>query len=303
MSSPNHPTSDIDDAFSFNFPDYIPASMDYFPASPGNISESSNNSSGLIPIASPTILPLPPMLSQMSTTPPPNYPFDESIFAELDNSLWIIPRPLGSKPVPEESNNVAAALETQAATMENTENSNRNTGPRETSVAKRGNYQELISCQPFYFNGMEGAVGLIRWFEWTESEFYHSNYAEENKVTFATGTLTNDALSWWNVYAQPMGIEQANRITWTELKRLLTNKYCPRTEIKKMEDEFYNLTMRGNDLKTYIRRFQELAVLCPNMVPNTEKLMEVFIGGLPRSVEGNVTASRPPTLEEATNKA
>ncbi|GJT36944.1 hypothetical protein Tco_0936809, partial [Tanacetum coccineum] len=39
-----------------------------------------------------------------STTPPPDYPFDESIFAELDNSLWIIPRPLGSEPVPEEPN-------------------------------------------------------------------------------------------------------------------------------------------------------------------------------------------------------
>ncbi|GKG33489.1 hypothetical protein Tco_0433648, partial [Tanacetum coccineum] len=39
----------------------------------------------------------------------------------------------------------------------------------------------------------------------------------------ATGTLTDDALSWWNAYAQPMGIEQANQITWTELKRLLTN--------------------------------------------------------------------------------
>ncbi|GKF36969.1 reverse transcriptase domain-containing protein [Tanacetum coccineum] len=32
-----------------------------------------------------------------------------------------------------------------------------------------------------------------------------------------------------------------------------------------MEDEFYNLVVKGNDLKTYIRRFQELAVLCPNM--------------------------------------
>ncbi|GJT43189.1 hypothetical protein Tco_0951904 [Tanacetum coccineum] len=40
-------------------------------------------------------------------------------------------------------------------------------------------------------------------------------------------------------------------------------------------------------------------VLCPNMVPNTETLMEVFIGGLPRSIEGNVTTSKPQTLEEA----
>ncbi|GKD48780.1 reverse transcriptase domain-containing protein, partial [Tanacetum coccineum] len=49
-----------------------------------------------------------------------------------------------------------------------------------------------------------------------------------------------------------------------------------------MEDDIYNLNVKGNDLKTYVRRFQELAVLCPNMVPNTEKLMKVFIGGLPQ---------------------
>nr|GEU71065.1 putative reverse transcriptase domain-containing protein [Tanacetum cinerariifolium] len=58
-----------------------------------------------------------------------------------------------------------------------------------------------------------------------------------------------------------------------------------------------------NDLKTYVRRFQELAVLCLNMVPNYEKLMEVFIGRLPRSIEGNVTASKPQSLEEAINIA
>ncbi|GJY07528.1 putative reverse transcriptase domain-containing protein [Tanacetum coccineum] len=39
------------------------------------------------------------------------------------------------------------------------------------------------------------------------------------------------------------------------------------------------------------------------MVPNTEKLLEAFIGGLPRSIEGNVTASKPQTLEEAINIA
>ncbi|GJV26319.1 reverse transcriptase domain-containing protein [Tanacetum coccineum] len=113
-----------------------------------------------------------------------------------------------------------------------------------------------------------------------------ANTNNPNRNTGPTGTL-------WNAYPQPIGIEQANKITWTELKRLLRNKYCPQTEVRKMEDEFYNLTVKGNDLKTYVRRFQELAVLCPNMVPNTKKLMEVFIRGLPRSIEGNVTASKP----------
>ncbi|GJU65404.1 hypothetical protein Tco_1247239 [Tanacetum coccineum] len=55
MSSPNHPTN-IEDAFSSNFLDYIPASSDYSPASPGKTySSSSNNSFGLVPIASPTL--------------------------------------------------------------------------------------------------------------------------------------------------------------------------------------------------------------------------------------------------------
>ncbi|GKD81243.1 reverse transcriptase domain-containing protein, partial [Tanacetum coccineum] len=188
---------------------------------------------------------------------------------------------------------ISSALKAQVASMASASNPNRNTEPTGTPVAKMGNYKEFISFQPFYFNGTEGAVDLIRWFECTESVFSHSKCAEEDRVTFATGTLTDDALSWWNSYAQPIKIEQANRITWTELKWLLTNKYYPRTKVKKMEDEFYNLAVKGNDLKTYIRRFQELAVLCLNMVPNTKKLMEVFISGLPKSIEGNVATSKP----------
>nr|GEY33690.1 reverse transcriptase domain-containing protein [Tanacetum cinerariifolium] len=59
------------------------------------------------------------------------------------------------------SNGIAAALEALAATMANTDNPNRNLRSKETPVAKRGNYKEFISCQPFYFNGTEGAIGLI----------------------------------------------------------------------------------------------------------------------------------------------
>ncbi|GKD03093.1 hypothetical protein Tco_1178067 [Tanacetum coccineum] len=58
-------------------------------------------------IETPVESPIPRSLSSSpvrSTTPPLDYPFDKSIFAELDNSLWIIPRPLGSEPVPEEPN-------------------------------------------------------------------------------------------------------------------------------------------------------------------------------------------------------
>nr|GEW92305.1 reverse transcriptase domain-containing protein [Tanacetum cinerariifolium] len=94
------------------------------------------------------------------------------------------------------ADSVTAALEAQAATMANANNPNRNIGPTGIPVVKMGNYKEFISCQPFYFNGMEGAVSLISWFKRTESVFSRSRSAEENNVTFASGTLTDDALSW-----------------------------------------------------------------------------------------------------------
>ncbi|GJS81537.1 hypothetical protein Tco_0748078 [Tanacetum coccineum] len=54
-----------------------------------------------------------------------------------------------------------AALEAQTAAMANSNIPNRNTEPREIHVARTRNYKEFISCQPFYFNGTEGAISLI----------------------------------------------------------------------------------------------------------------------------------------------
>nr|GEW75199.1 hypothetical protein [Tanacetum cinerariifolium] len=56
MSSPNHPTYNIEDAVSSNFLDFIPASPDYVPTSPGKTYSSSSNSFGVVPIASPSLL-------------------------------------------------------------------------------------------------------------------------------------------------------------------------------------------------------------------------------------------------------
>ncbi|GKC70778.1 hypothetical protein Tco_1116661, partial [Tanacetum coccineum] len=84
------------------------------------------------------------------------------------------------------ANSIAAALEAQAATMASTDNPNRNTGPRQTHVARKCTYKKFMSCQPFYFNGMEGAVGRIRWFERTELVFSRGNCTEDCKVKFAT---------------------------------------------------------------------------------------------------------------------
>nr|GFA20481.1 reverse transcriptase domain-containing protein [Tanacetum cinerariifolium] len=106
---------------------------------------------------------------------------------------------------------VATTLEGQAGNMENIGNTKRN--PEQAPVARKCSYKEFMSCQPFNFKGPERAVGLIRLFERTKLVFSRSNYTEDCKVKFATGTLTEEALSWWNSFAQPIGIEEAYKIT------------------------------------------------------------------------------------------
>nr|GEY40965.1 putative reverse transcriptase domain-containing protein [Tanacetum cinerariifolium] len=158
---------------------------------------------------------------------------------------------------------VAAALEAQATNIENADNTNKNPEPREAPVARKCRYKEFMSCQPFNFKGSEGAVRLIRWFERIKSVFSRSNCTEDYKVKFATGTLTVEALSWWNSFAQSIGIEEAYKLSWVEFKKLLIKKYCPKTEIPKMEDEFYHLTVKGNDLKTYFAKWNLITRTAP----------------------------------------
>nr|GEV12306.1 putative reverse transcriptase domain-containing protein [Tanacetum cinerariifolium] len=182
MSSPNHPTSNIEDAFSSNFPDYISASSDYIP--PPKDTKTLIESS--IPISpSSSVGSSSPV---MSTTPPPDYPFDKSIFTELDNSSWIISRPLGSELVPEESNKSDARL-SELWTKSN-------------SCSKEMHLQGVYELPTFLLQC----------------------------------TLTEEPLFWWNSFAQPIGIEEAYKITWSEFKRLLIKKYCPQTKIKKIKE-------------------------------------------------------------------
>nr|GEV95823.1 hypothetical protein [Tanacetum cinerariifolium] len=100
MSSPNHPTSNIKDAFSLNFLDFISTSPDYVPTSLGETYSSSSNSFGVVPIASPSLLlfhndpymkVLQAFYAKESPIPPPN-PITPPLI--LTPSLVMPPSPL-----------------------------------------------------------------------------------------------------------------------------------------------------------------------------------------------------------------
>ncbi|GJZ22370.1 putative reverse transcriptase domain-containing protein [Tanacetum coccineum] len=120
-------------------------------------------------------------------------------------------------------------------------------------------------------NGNEGVVGLARWFEKMETVFHISNCPPRYQVKYASCTLLDGALTWWNYHKRTVGVEAAYAMTWKALMNLMTEIYCPRNEIQKMETELLNLTM----------------------VSKEEDKVEKYIGGLLDSIQGNMIVAEP----------
>ncbi|GJZ73894.1 putative reverse transcriptase domain-containing protein [Tanacetum coccineum] len=108
-------------------------------------------------------------------------------------------------------------------------------GRGDRPVARECTYQDFMKCQPLNFKGTEGVVGLTRWFEKMETLFHISNCLEKYQVKYATCTLLNNALTWWNSHKRTVGIEAAFAMSWRELMKLMAEVYCPRNEIQKIE--------------------------------------------------------------------
>ncbi|GJR23973.1 putative reverse transcriptase domain-containing protein [Tanacetum coccineum] len=164
-------------------------------------------------------------------------------------------------------------------------------------------HKTFMNRKPYPFNRTKGVVGLRRWIEKVEQVFEICKCAEEDKVMFATSTFEGRALTWWNGNVHTLGLVNANHIPWTEFKLMMTTKYCPATEIQRMEEELWTLTLKGDDIEAYNNRFHELALMCPDLVPNENKKVKRYIKGFPERIKGNITSSRPTTLHDAINLA
>ncbi|GJS87820.1 hypothetical protein Tco_0770456 [Tanacetum coccineum] len=140
-------------------------------------------------------------------------------------------------------------------------------------------YPDFMKCQPLNFKGTEGVVELTQWIEKMESVFRISNCSVENQIKFSTCTLLGKALTWWNSHVRTVGNDIAYAMTSTELKKKITDKYCPRTEIKKLEVELWELKVKESD-----------------------KILK-YVGGLPDMIHESVVASKPKTMQEATEMA
>ncbi|GJW72310.1 putative reverse transcriptase domain-containing protein [Tanacetum coccineum] len=166
---------------------------------------------------------------------------------------------------------VTAALAARDANRNGDDSHTSGTGGRRTErVARECTYQDFMKCKPLYFKGTEGVVELTQWFERMETVFRISNCPMENQA---------------------------------DLRKKMTDKYCPRNEMKKLEAELWNLKVKGTDVIGYNQRFQELALLCVRMFSEESDKIERYVGGLPDMIHGNIVASKPKTMQEAVEMA
>ncbi|GJW74082.1 reverse transcriptase domain-containing protein, partial [Tanacetum coccineum] len=76
----------------------------------------------------------------------------------------------------------------------------------------------------------------------------------------------------------------------------MTTEYCPTTEIQRMEQELWTLTLKGDDIEAYSNCFHELVLMCLELVSTERKKIEKYIRGFPGRIKGNITSSKPETL-------
>ncbi|GKD42958.1 reverse transcriptase domain-containing protein [Tanacetum coccineum] len=115
-------------------------------------------------------------------------------------------------------------------------------------VARGCTFQDFLKCKPHNFSRTEVVVGLTRWFEKMETVFNISNCPSKYQMKYATCTLQDSALTWWNTHKRTIGVDAAYAMKWAGLIRLMTEVYCPRNKIQKTKTELWNLTVKGNDL-------------------------------------------------------
>ncbi|KAI3725081.1 hypothetical protein L1987_64856 [Smallanthus sonchifolius] len=96
-------------------------------------------------------------------------------------------------------------------------------------------FKHFNSCNPLKFYCTEGATGPLQWFESIDGTFLNSDYPDNLRVRHATSVFQKRALTWGNGERRTRGMEAAMALPWDKVKRLMTEEFCPRNEVKKLE--------------------------------------------------------------------
>ncbi|GJV91347.1 putative reverse transcriptase domain-containing protein [Tanacetum coccineum] len=145
------------------------------------------------------------------------------------------------------------AIITQVANNANNANNGNNGGGNGNDGNNGCSFKTFQSCNPKEYDGKGGAIALTRWIEKMENVIDNSGCAENQKVRYATSSLVNKALTWWNTQCQARGRVAAMAISWNDFKALMVEEFCPSNEMEKLPK--YEMEKIG-DMKVVIREWE-----------------------------------------------
>ncbi|GKE03569.1 hypothetical protein Tco_1395587, partial [Tanacetum coccineum] len=135
--------------------------------------------------------------------------------------------------------------------------------PRQAQLVETLILMSTLHGRSYRIDSMFGKMEIV---------FSISNCSVENQIKFSTCTLLGSGLTWWNSHVTTVGHDVVYAMTWVDLKKKMTDKYCQRTEIKKLEAKL--------------------------MFPEESDKIERYVNGLPDMIHGSIVASNPKTMQE-----
>ncbi|GMN22013.1 hypothetical protein TIFTF001_043434 [Ficus carica] len=117
---------------------------------------------------------------------------------------------------------------------------------------------------------------------------------EQEKVLCASFALKKDARHWWIIVQMRRDVAA---MSWQDFVLEFRTMYYNREVLAAQQDEFTNLRQGSMTIMESVKKFEQLARLCPELVPSeTEKIrrrMKMFRTDIAKQVS---TGSSPPTL-------
>nr|KAJ0207852.1 hypothetical protein LSAT_V11C500228720 [Lactuca sativa] len=125
---------------------------------------------------------------------------------------------------------------------------------------RRGcSYKTFMNCKPPIFNREIDPVLSSTWIMEIEGTFDISKRVDEDKVIYAATMLKREAIHWWGMVKEVRGRETAKNMSWDEFLRIFKEKFCPRTTVKQLEEEFFRLEQGNMTVREYTTKFMEKA--------------------------------------------
>ena len=138
-------------------------------------------------------------------------------------------------------------------------------GDSMTGKLKGCDYKSFKGCNPPTFDGKKDAVATCHWISAMEAVISISECRIDQAVKFAAHSFVEEALHWWNTIKQSKAAADMDKMTWDDLKELVTKQFCPKNELDKVEREFLVLKAGSLNHRQYTSRFNEMARLVPHL--------------------------------------